>query len=126
MVSTQWFVRMKSMADGALAAVADGRTKILPVDWTKTYNHFLENIQDWCISRQLWWGHRIPAFHCQACAHITVTRDESVAAKHRDTFPAIELFTIDEIFGGWAKAQREHFDDGGVFDRIYQPGTGTT
>ncbi|RYE81079.1 MAG: valine--tRNA ligase, partial [Myxococcales bacterium] len=80
MVSTQWFVRMKTMADGALAAVADGRTKILPVDWTKTYNHFLENIQDWCISRQLWWGHRIPAFHCQACAHITVTRDETVAA----------------------------------------------
>jgi valyl-tRNA synthetase len=80
MISTQWFVKMKPLADEALAAVADGRTRILPEDWTKTYNHFLENIQDWCISRQLWWGHQIPAWHCQACAHITVTRDKAVAA----------------------------------------------
>ncbi|MCS6901829.1 MAG: valine--tRNA ligase [Myxococcales bacterium] len=80
MISTQWFVRMKPLAEKALAAVAEGRTKILPPEWTKTYNHFLENIQDWCISRQLWWGHRIPAFHCDACGAIHVTRDEVVSS----------------------------------------------
>ena len=63
MISTQWFTKMKGMADEALKAVHDGRTKIIPEEWQKTYDHFLENIQDWCISRQLWWGHQIPAWH---------------------------------------------------------------
>jgi valyl-tRNA synthetase len=63
MISTQWFCAMKGMADEALAAVKEGRTQILPEEWTKTYNHFLENIQEWCVSRQLWWGHQIPAWH---------------------------------------------------------------
>ena len=76
MISTQWFVRMKPLADPALAAVRDGRTKILPEEWVKTYDHFLENIQDWCISRQLWWGHQIPAYFCKSCDHVNVTRDE--------------------------------------------------
>ncbi|HKQ67731.1 MAG TPA: valine--tRNA ligase [Polyangiaceae bacterium] len=73
MISTQWYVRMKPLADPALAAVADGRTKIIPEEWAKTYNHFLENIQDWCISRQLWWGHQIPAWFCPS-GHVTVAR----------------------------------------------------
>ena len=77
-ISTQWFVKMKPLAEPALAAVRDGRTTFLPEDWVKTYNHWLENIDDWCISRQLWWGHRIPAFHCKACSHVTVTRAESL------------------------------------------------
>lgn len=76
MISTQWFVRTKPLAEPALEAVRSGQTVILPADWTKTYEHWLENILDWCISRQLWWGHRIPAFHCQPCGHITVTRAE--------------------------------------------------
>ncbi|MEO6084699.1 MAG: valine--tRNA ligase, partial [Umezawaea sp.] len=63
MISTQWFTKMKDMADEAVKAVRDGRTKIIPEEWQKTYDHFLENIQDWCISRQLWWGHQIPAWH---------------------------------------------------------------
>ncbi len=63
MISTQWFTKMKTMADEAVAAVRDGRTQILPEEWQKTYEHFLLNIQDWCISRQLWWGHQIPAWH---------------------------------------------------------------
>ncbi len=63
MISTQWFCKMKGMADEAIKAVKDGRTKIIPEEWEKTYDHFLENIQDWCISRQLWWGHQIPAWH---------------------------------------------------------------
>jgi valyl-tRNA synthetase len=79
MISTQWFVKMEPLAKPALAAVKDGRTQILPEEWVKTYDHWLSNIQDWCISRQLWWGHRIPAFHCSDCSHITVTREETLS-----------------------------------------------
>ena len=75
-ISTQWFVDMKPLAEPALAAVRDKRTEIIPAEWEKTYEHFLNNIQDWCISRQLWWGHQIPAFHCADCGHITVTRED--------------------------------------------------
>ena len=63
MISTQWFTSMKDMAGEAVKAVRDGRTQIIPEEWQKTYEHFLLNIQDWCISRQLWWGHQIPAWH---------------------------------------------------------------
>ncbi len=63
MISTQWFSSMKGMADEAVKAVRAGRTKIVPEEWQKTYEHFLLDIQDWCISRQLWWGHQIPAWH---------------------------------------------------------------
>jgi valyl-tRNA synthetase len=63
MISTQWFCKMQDMAAAAVQAVKDGRTQILPEEWVKTYDHFLENIQEWCISRQLWWGHQIPAWH---------------------------------------------------------------
>lgn len=74
-LSTQWFVRMASLAAPALKAVADGELRFFPEDWSKTYNHWLEHIQDWCISRQLWWGHPIPAVHCSACGHISVSRE---------------------------------------------------
>ena len=63
MISTQWFLKMEGMAKAALEAVHSGRTQIIPEEWIKTYDHFLENIQDWCVSRQLWWGHQIPAWH---------------------------------------------------------------
>jgi valyl-tRNA synthetase len=75
MISTQWFMKMAPLAEPALQAVRDGRVKIVPEEWVKTYEYWLTNIQDWCISRQLWWGHQIPAFHCQDCAHVTVTRE---------------------------------------------------
>ncbi len=74
MISTQWFLKMRSMADQALAAVRSGETAIIPAEWTKTYDHFLENIQDWCVSRQLWWGHQIPAWHGPSGA-IVVARE---------------------------------------------------
>ena len=80
MISTQWFVKMPPLAEPALAAVRQGKTQIIPEEWTKTYEHFLSNILDWCISRQLWWGHRIPAFFCADCDHITVTCDEYLDA----------------------------------------------
>jgi valyl-tRNA synthetase len=63
MISTQWFLKMKGMADRALEAVHTKRVEVIPPEWIKTYDHFLENIQDWCVSRQLWWGHQIPAWH---------------------------------------------------------------
>ncbi|MBP7148009.1 MAG: valine--tRNA ligase [Acidobacteria bacterium] len=73
-VSTQWFVRMQPLAGPALEAVRDGRIRFVPDSWEKTYFHWLENIQDWCISRQLWWGHRIPAWYCQ-CGEMVVARE---------------------------------------------------
>jgi valyl-tRNA synthetase len=76
MVSTQWFVRIQPLADVAYAAVRDGRIRIIPERFTKVYYNWLENIQDWCISRQLWWGHRIPVWYCEECGERTVTRQD--------------------------------------------------
>jgi valyl-tRNA synthetase len=76
MVSTQWFVRIKPLAEAALEAVRDGRIRIVPERFTKVYYNWLENIQDWCISRQLWWGHRIPVWYCQECGATIVARQD--------------------------------------------------
>jgi len=80
MISTQWFVKTKPLAEPALAAVREKKTLIIPEEWTKTYEHWMTNILDWCISRQLWWGHRIPAYFCDDCDHITVSTAEKVDA----------------------------------------------
>ncbi len=79
MLMEQWFVKTASLAAGAVAAVDTGKTKFVPELWTKTFMHWMTNIKDWCISRQLWWGHRIPAWHCDACGQITVTREDPTA-----------------------------------------------
>ncbi len=76
MVSTQWFVRMEPLVKPALAAVVEQRLHIVPERFAKVYTNWLENIRDWCISRQLWWGHRIPAWHCADCGGVTVGRDD--------------------------------------------------
>jgi len=68
-LSLQWFVRMKPLARPAIEAVKDGRVQFMPERWTKVYLDWMENIRDWCISRQIWWGHRIPVFYCDACNH---------------------------------------------------------
>ena len=68
MISTQWFVTIKPLAEAALEAVRDGRIRIVPDRFTKVYYNWMENIQDWCISRQLWWGHRIPVWYCADCS----------------------------------------------------------
>ncbi len=76
LLSEQWFVRARPLAEPALEAVERGKTQFVPELWTKTFEHWMKNIKDWCISRQLWWGHRIPAWYCDACSEITVTRDD--------------------------------------------------
>ena len=76
-VSMQWFVKMEELAKPAIEAVKSGETRFVPEYFDKTYFHWLENIKDWCISRQLWWGHRIPAFYCDGCGETVVTKDAS-------------------------------------------------
>ena len=76
-ISAQWFVKMKPLAEEALRVVKDGETKFVPERFTKTYTNWMENVRDWCISRQLWWGHQIPAWTCADCGHITVSREDA-------------------------------------------------
>jgi valyl-tRNA synthetase len=76
LVSKQWFVRIKPLAEPALAAVRDGRIRIVPRSWVKTYAHWMENIRNWPISRQLWWGHRIPVWYCDADGSMHVSRTD--------------------------------------------------
>jgi len=76
-ISKQWFVKMKPLAQPAIDAVKKGDTQFVPTHFEKVYYHWLENIRDWCISRQLWWGHRIPAFYCDECNEMIVTKESS-------------------------------------------------
>ena len=76
-VSKQWFVKMKDLAKPAIEAVKKGDTKFVPPHFDKTYYHWLEGIRDWCISRQLWWGHQIPAFYCDTCGEMVVTKEDA-------------------------------------------------
>jgi valyl-tRNA synthetase len=80
--STQWFVDVGPMAKKAIAAVREGRTTFVPEHRTNDYYRWMENIHDWCISRQLWWGHRIPAWYCDDCPKITVAREDATACQH--------------------------------------------
>ena len=82
MISDQWFVKIKPLADPALAAVQDGRIRIVPEHFEKVYFNWLENIKDWCISRQLWWGHRIPVWYCDDCGQQTCTRADPSECSH--------------------------------------------
>ena len=76
-VSLQWFVKMKELAKPAIEAVKSGETKFIPARFDKNYYHWMEDIRDWCVSRQLWWGHQIPAFYCDDCGEMVVTKDDS-------------------------------------------------
>jgi len=82
LVSTQWFVKMKPLAEPAIRAVEEGRIQFIPENWTKTYYEWMYNIRDWCISRQLWWGHRIPAWYCADCGKTTVARETPAVCAH--------------------------------------------
>ena len=76
LTSDQWFVKMQPLAEEALRVVRDGEVEFVPERFTKTYTNWMENVHDWCISRQLWWGHRIPAFYCDSCGEMTVSKED--------------------------------------------------
>ncbi|MBR2884968.1 MAG: valine--tRNA ligase [Clostridia bacterium] len=76
LTSDQWFVKMKPLAEEALRVVREGEVQFIPERFTKTYTNWMENVHDWCISRQLWWGHRIPAFYCDACGEMVVSKED--------------------------------------------------
>jgi valyl-tRNA synthetase len=82
LLSTQWFIRIQPLADPAIAAVEQGYIRFTPEQYAKTYFEWMRNIHDWCISRQLWWGHRIPAWHCAQCGKITVARTTPEVCAH--------------------------------------------
>lgn len=82
LISQQWFVKMEPLAQPALQAVREGRITFVPERFTKIYINWLENIRDWCISRQIWWGHRIPAWYCQSCGEVIVSRTDVTACPH--------------------------------------------
>jgi len=81
-LSKQWYVAVKPLAEEAIKAVQQGQTRIVPTQWEKTYYEWMFNIQDWCISRQIWWGHRIPAWYCDDCEEITVAMEDATACAH--------------------------------------------
>jgi valyl-tRNA synthetase len=82
LVSMQWWAKMKPLAEPAIKAVEDGRITFVPANWAKTYFEWMHNIRDWCVSRQTWWGHRIPAWHCGACGKTTVARETPAVCAH--------------------------------------------
>lgn len=120
-VSNQWFVKVKPLADAARAAVPS-QTEILPATWEKTYFHWMDNIRDWCISRQIWWGHRIPAWTCASCGKMVVAVETPTACPHcSSTDLSQEDFVLDTWFSsalwpfstvGWPEKTRD-------FDRFY-------
>lgn len=81
-LSLQWFVNTKPLAEPAMEAVRTGKIKIVPSNWSNTYFEWMENIRDWCISRQIWWGHRIPAWYCADCREVTVSREDPARCVH--------------------------------------------
>src|SRR5690606_26192665 len=103
-LSDQWFVRMKPLAEPALAASRDGRVRFIPERYSKVYENWLENIRDWCISRQLWWGHRIPAWYCQTpgCGGIVVARTDPSRCPTCDGFDlSRDPDVLDTWFSSW-------------------------
>ena len=93
-ISAQWFVKMKPLAEEAIRSVNDGETKFVPERFTKNYMNWMNNIRDWCISRQLWWGHQIPVWYCEECGHMTCTRHdpdccEKCGSKHIERDPDV-------------------------------------
>jgi len=97
-LSEQWFVKMQPLAEPALQAVEDGRVHFHPQRWVKTYRHWLENIKDWCISRQLWWGHRIPAYYCSGCGETVVARSQP---EHCPTCHTREFHQDEDVLDTW-------------------------
>jgi valyl-tRNA synthetase len=100
-LSDQWFVKMKPLAVPALEAVRERRIRILPERWEAVYVNWLENIRDWNISRQLWWGHRIPVWYCDACSHTTVSREDPAACPKCGSSVHQDEDVLDTWFSSW-------------------------
>jgi valyl-tRNA synthetase len=100
-LSTQYFVRMKPLAEPAIRAVKDGRIKLHPERWTKVYFNWMEGIRDWCISRQLWWGHRIPVWHCSNCEAMISEMDDPAECPHCSGPIVREEDVLDTWFSSW-------------------------
>jgi valyl-tRNA synthetase len=100
LLTDQWYVRTKPLAEPAIAAVEDGRVKFVPENWSKTYFEWMHNIQDWCISRQLWWGHRIPAWYDDA-GNIYVGRDEAEVRRKHGLDTVVALRQDDDVLDTW-------------------------
>jgi valyl-tRNA synthetase len=96
-LSMQWFVKIKPLADEAIKAVKDGRVKIIPSGWENSYFDWMENIRDWCISRQIWWGHRIPVWYCEKCKEVIVSRDAPAECKCGSR----ELIQDEDVLDTW-------------------------
>ncbi|GHO43809.1 valine--tRNA ligase [Ktedonospora formicarum] len=102
LISKQWFVKMKPLATPAIGAVKHGLIRIVPERFNKTYMDWLENIHDWCISRQLWWGHRIPVWYCDTCGQMTVSREDVTACQHcHSTAVRQDEDVLDTWFSSW-------------------------
>ncbi|HDZ25042.1 MAG TPA: valine--tRNA ligase [Candidatus Aminicenantes bacterium] len=97
-LSWQWFVRVKPLAEEAIRVVEEGKIKFIPSNWAKTYFEWMYNIHDWCISRQLWWGHRIPAWYCQECEHVMVSEE---APAKCEKCPSSEVVQDEDILDTW-------------------------
>lgn len=120
-ISEQWFVNMKEMAKRAADSVRNGETRFVPQRYEKQYFHWLDNIQDWCISRQLWWGHRIPAYYCQECGHINVAKHAPEKCEECESTNLIQdEDTLDTWFSsalwpfstlGWPNTEAEDYKD---------------
>ena len=82
LISTQWFVKMKPLVKAAVECVEDGRIQFVPNRFTKTYTNWMDNIHDWCISRQIWWGHRIPVWYCDDCGKQMASRTDLTECPH--------------------------------------------
>jgi valyl-tRNA synthetase len=99
-LTDQWYVKIAPLAEPALKAVEDGRTKFVPENWTRTYYEWMRNIKDWCVSRQLWWGHRIPAWYDEA-GRIYVARDEAEARRKHSLPPEVRLTQDSDVLDTW-------------------------
>ena len=118
-ISAQWFVKMKPLAEEAIRVVKEGETRFVPERFSKTYMNWMENVRDWCISRQLWWGHQIPAWTCSECGHITVSRDDAICCEKcgsqsitreedvLDTWFSSALWPFETL--GWPNCDAEDF-----------------
>lgn len=100
-LSEQWFVRMKPLAAPALKAVEEGRVRIIPDSYKKVYDHWLQNVRDWCISRQIWWGHRIPVYYCDACGETVVSKKNLSTCPHCASKVRQDEDVLDTWFSSW-------------------------